>query len=102
MNDRTVVFLGPSLSHAEAKQILPGAICLPPAAMGDVLGASLTYRPHAIGLVDGTFLSNMSVFHKELLYAMDQGGLGTWLQQYGRLTGSRVLRIRNDRRWTNF
>ncbi len=73
MNDRTVVFLGPSLSHAEAQQILPGAICLPPAAMGDVLGASLTYRPHAIGLVDGTFLSNMSVFHKELLYAMDQG-----------------------------
>lgn len=73
MSKRSVVFLGPSLTHAEANQILPDVICLPPAAMGDVLAASLTYRPHAIGLIDGTFLSTMSVFHKELLYAMDQG-----------------------------
>jgi len=66
-----VVFLGPSLSRAEAQQILPDAVYLPPAAMGDVLGALRRYRPHSIGLIDGTFLQNMSVFHKELLYAMD-------------------------------
>ncbi|MFY9330822.1 MAG: TfuA-like protein [Candidatus Nanopelagicales bacterium] len=71
-----IVFLGPSLSHAEAQQLLPDAIILPPAAMGDVLAASLKYRPHAIGLIDGTFLSTMSVFHKELLFAMEQG---SWL-----------------------
>jgi hypothetical protein len=68
-----VVFLGPSLSHAEARAIHPHAILLPPASMGDVLGAVRRYRPHAVGLVDGTFLSTMSVFHKELLYAIDQG-----------------------------
>ena len=68
MNDRAqVVFLGPSLSREEAVALLPEAIFLPPAAMGDVLGATRRYRPHAIGLVDGTFLQNMSVFHKELL-----------------------------------
>jgi len=68
-----VVFLGPSLRHEEAREILPGVICLPPAAMGDILGAVMRLKPRAIGLVDGTFLANMSVFHKEILYAMDQG-----------------------------
>jgi len=68
-----VAFLGPSLPHDVAREVLPGVVCLPPAAMGDVLGAVNRLRPRAIGLVDGTFLSNMSVFHKEILYAMDQG-----------------------------
>ena len=66
-----VVFLGPSLMRHEALSILPDAIYLPPAGMGDILGALRRYRPHSIGLIDGTFLQNMSVFHKELLYAMD-------------------------------
>lgn len=73
MTGPVVLFIGPSLPHALAREVLPDAICLPPAAMGDVLGASLTYHPRAIGVVDGTFLSNMSVFHKELLFAMEQG-----------------------------
>ena len=68
-----VVFLGPSLSHDEARVLLPDAVLLPPAAMGDVLAAVRVYRPHAIGLIDGSFLGTMSVFHKELLYAIDQG-----------------------------
>lgn len=68
-----VVFLGPSMRHEEARRILPHAIFLPPAAMGDVLGAARTYRPHSISIIDGTFLSNMSVFHKEILYAIDSG-----------------------------
>ncbi len=74
MSERVqVVFLGPSLSRSEAQQILPDAVFLPPAAMGDILGALRRYRPHSIGLIDGTFLQNMSVFHKELLYAIDNG-----------------------------
>lgn len=74
MSERVqVVFLGPSLSRSEARRILPEAVFLPPAAMGDVLGALRRYQPHSIGLIDGTFLQNMSVFHKELLYAMDNG-----------------------------
>lgn len=68
-----IVFLGPSLSHDEARAVLPDAVVLPPAQMGDVIGALNRYRPHAIGLVDGTFRSTMSVFHKELLYSVDQG-----------------------------
>jgi hypothetical protein len=74
MSERVqVVFLGPSLARSEAQQILPDAVFLPPAAMGDILGALRRYQPHSIGLIDGTFLQNMSVFHKELLYAIDNG-----------------------------
>ena len=76
LNPIDVVFLGPSLSHEEARAILPNAVFLGPATMGDVLGASNRYRPHSISIVDGTFLSNMSVFHKEILYVLDQG---TWV-----------------------
>lgn len=68
-----IVFLGPSIRQEEARLILPEAIYLPPAGMGDVLGAAQRFRPHSIGIVDGTFLSNMSVFHKEILYAIDCG-----------------------------
>ena len=71
-----VIFVGPSMPIEEARLILPEAIYLPPAGMGDVLGAANHYCPHSIGLIDGTFLSNMSVFHKEILYAIDGGA---WL-----------------------
>lgn len=71
-----VVFLGPSLPHDEARAILPDAVLLGPATMGDVLAASTRYRPRSISIIDGTFLSTMSVFHKEILYALDQG---TWV-----------------------
>lgn len=68
-----IAFIGPSLRQSEARALYPDLIVLPPAAMGDVLGAVNRYRPHAIALIDGTFLTNMSVYHKELLYAMEQG-----------------------------
>lgn len=88
-----VLFLGPSLSHEDARAVLPEAICLPPAAMGDVLGATLTHRPHAIGLVDGTFLSTMSVFHKELLFAMEQGAWVLGSSSMGALRAAECARF---------
>ena len=68
-----VVFTGPSLSHSQARSILPDAVFLPPAAMGDVVSAVRRFQPHALALIDGSFMGTMSVFHKELLYAMDSG-----------------------------
>lgn len=87
-----VVFLGPSLSRGEAAEILPDAIYLPPAAMGDVLGALRRYRPHSIGLIDGTFLQNMSVFHKELLYAMDNDAYVLGASSMGALRAAECAR----------
>lgn len=68
-----VVFLGPSLDRATACELLPDAVFLPPARMGDVVSAVRRYRPRAVGLVDGVFMNAMSVFHKELLLAVDAG-----------------------------
>lgn len=67
-----IVFLGPSLPVEEAREILE-AIYLPPAGQGDVLSAVLRYRPEAVALIDGVFHQSLSVWHKEILHALDQG-----------------------------
>ena len=66
-----VAFLGPSLPAAEARRISPCRV-LPPARAGDVL-AVLPERPLAIALVDGLFDAAPSVWHRELLAALDAG-----------------------------
>lgn len=76
MTGPDVVFLGPTLRADEARAAHPDVVVLAPAAMGDVASVARRLRPHAIGLIDGVFRSSLSVFHKELLYAVD---LGTWV-----------------------
>ncbi|MBI4220149.1 MAG: hypothetical protein HY682_08415 [Chloroflexi bacterium] len=72
-----VVFLGPSLPVEDARRVLD-AIYLPPACQGDLLSAVLKYRPAAVGLIDGVFHQSLSVWHKEILDALDKG-----IQVYG-------------------
>jgi hypothetical protein len=67
-----VVFTGPTLPAAHVGALLP-AIVLPPARQGDVWRAVQAHRPRAIGLIDGVFLHEPAVWHRELLWAMDQG-----------------------------
>jgi len=71
MTAPVVVFLGPTLSHAAAQEVLD-AEYRPPAAQGDVLRAALR-RPRAIGLVDGVFERVPAVWHKEILFALSEG-----------------------------
>lgn len=66
------VFLGPSLPRAAAEAILP-ALYLPPAKRGDVLNAVRTHQADTIIVIDGYFEQVPSVWHKELLWALDQG-----------------------------
>jgi hypothetical protein len=66
-----VVFLGPTLSRDEARQVLD-AEYQPPAAQGDVLRAALR-RPRVIALVDGVFERAPAVWHKEILFALSEG-----------------------------
>jgi hypothetical protein len=70
---KALIFLGPSLSIQEAKAILPDAMYLPPAGQADLLSAVTTHRPDVIGLVDGVFSQSLAVWHKEILYALEQG-----------------------------
>lgn len=67
-----IVFLGPSLPLAEALRILPDADFRPPARQAD-LASVLAARPTAIALVDGEFHQARSVWHKEILLALEQG-----------------------------
>jgi hypothetical protein len=63
-----VAFLGPSLPAREAR----GFRLLPPARQGDVWRA-IELRPRAIALIDGVFESQPSVWHQEILDALDAG-----------------------------
>lgn len=69
---KTVIFLGPSLAVTEARQILD-AIYLPPAQQADLITSVTRYRPDVIGLIDGVFSQSLSVWHKEILFALEEG-----------------------------
>ena len=68
-----LVYLGPTLSHEEAKQHLPAAQYLPPATQGDIATAVMARHPRAILLIDGSFSHTLSVWHKEILLAIERG-----------------------------
>jgi hypothetical protein len=65
------VFLGPTLSESAAAEHL-AARYHPPAEQGDVLRA-LDDGASAIGIVDGYFHFVPSVWHKEILLALERG-----------------------------
>src|SRR5271155_2736328 len=65
------VFTGPTVSAAEASEVLD-AVYSPPAIQGSVFQAACQ-RPRVIAIIDGRFESVPSVWHKEILWAMDQG-----------------------------
>lgn len=67
-----LVFLGPTLRHAEAEAALD-AVYLQPVAQGDILLAAHAFRPRAMVLIDGQFEDRPAVRHKEILWAMAQG-----------------------------
>ncbi|MCC7054318.1 MAG: hypothetical protein IT355_13710 [Gemmatimonadaceae bacterium] len=72
MTSPIVVFLGPSLPLRDAMAELD-AVFLPPARQADIITAVRVHRPRAIALIDGEFGQSLSVWHKELLYAIDRG-----------------------------
>lgn len=70
--DRSIiVFVGPTLPVDTALSVLE-ADYRPPVAQGDLLRA-VDERPDAIGIIDGYFERVPAVWHKEILWAMQQG-----------------------------
>jgi hypothetical protein len=67
-----IAFLGPSLPAKEARRLCPHLELHPPARQGDVWRV-LARRPRAIALIDGVFESQPSVWHREILAALDAG-----------------------------
>lgn len=67
-----VIFCGPSLPETEARALLPSALIVGPAACGDVFKA-VKRGARLIGIIDGYFEHHLSVWHKEVLWAMSEG-----------------------------
>ncbi|HTY47689.1 MAG TPA: TfuA-like protein [Methanomassiliicoccales archaeon] len=67
---RTVVFLGPSLPIAEARTMIDAEI-RPPVRRGDLpaLGGDVA----VIGIIDGVFMSEAAVGHREILSLLKRG-----------------------------
>ncbi|EKD71388.1 MAG: TfuA protein [uncultured bacterium] len=72
MNHTTLVFVGPTIPLLKAQKILPGATFLPPVKCGDLLQVA-RLKPRIIGIIDGTFEHTAAVWHKEILWCLEQG-----------------------------
>lgn len=70
MND-FIVFLGPTLNHDHATNILKASYRAP-AALGDLYQAAKE-RPLGLVLIDGEFGNKPSVMHQEILWCISQG-----------------------------
>ena len=67
-----IVFLGPSCDLATAQSVLPGAEYRSPAARGDIAAAAAD-GARVIGLIDGVFLQDCAVGHREVLGVLRSG-----------------------------
>ncbi len=66
------LFCGPSLPCEIARELYPDAVIHGPAVCGDVYLAC-SAKPDAIGIIDGYFDHSLSVWHKEVLWAISLG-----------------------------
>lgn len=67
-----VVFSGPTLSEREGRRLLSGAEFFGPAECGDVYRA-VRAGARSVALIDGYFDHRLSVWHKEILWALSRG-----------------------------
>lgn len=66
------IFAGPTIDRPNVTRALPTAHVCAPARAGDIYRAC-QQQASAIGLIDGFFEGVPSVWHKEILWALDQG-----------------------------
>lgn len=69
---QALVFVGPTLPAELARELLPGALVRDPVRCGDVYRACAAGR-RIIVLIDGYFEHALSVWHKEIWWALSQG-----------------------------
>jgi len=88
---KVLAFLGPTLTPEEAIQYLE-AEYLPPAQQGDIYRTGKS-SPDVIALVDGYFENVLSVWHKEILWAMQQGIMVVGASSMGALRAAELDRF---------
>jgi hypothetical protein len=87
-----VVFVGPTLSAAQTRAVLPGAQVLGPAARGDVYRAAKAGAARIV-LIDGYFDQKLPVWHKELLWALTRGATVYGAASMGALRAAELHRF---------
>jgi hypothetical protein len=87
----TIIYVGPSLYDVDIRPI-SGELWRPPAAQGDILKDIIRYNPRQIVLVDGTFFQTLSVWVKELVFAMVDGVKVVGASSMGALRASELWR----------
>lgn len=73
--DRVLCYLGPTLPLSRAITIIPDAMFRRPAKQGDILSDLFELNPTHILLIDGVFRDNLSVWTKEIVYALQFPGV---------------------------
>jgi len=69
---RTLIYAGPTL-YGSGFIPQKGELLLPPAGQGDLFHGVLRYNPAQIVLIDGVFHQRLSVWIKEILFALVDG-----------------------------
>ena len=67
-----IIYVGPSLYGVEVPR-LDGELWRGPAKQGDLLRDCIQHKPQQVLLLDGVFHQSLSVWHKELVYALLEG-----------------------------
>ncbi len=68
----TIIFLGPTLSIDKVKALLPKAFYHKPVRCGDIFKV-MRLKPKRLIMIDGFFGNTASVWHKEILCALESG-----------------------------
>ena len=78
-----IVFAGPSIEKEFIQRKLPYAKILPPVAQGQIAEIISHEDVQTILLIDGLFYQSLSVLHKEIILALQQGvnivGCSVWV-----------------------
>ncbi|MCP4266091.1 MAG: hypothetical protein GY777_11050 [Candidatus Brocadiaceae bacterium] len=70
---RLIVFAGPSIEKEFIQSKLPHARILPPVAQGQIAEVICHENVQTILIIDGLFYQSLSVLHKEIILALQQG-----------------------------
>lgn len=73
--ERVLIYTGPSLDHDSCREQVPNAIIKPPLKQGDFISDLMELQPSHVLIVDGTFHQSLSIWHKEIVWALQIPGV---------------------------
>lgn len=75
MKEKIIVYCGVTISHQEARDILPEAILRPPIQHSDLITDLHRHHPTHVLIIDGKFREVLSVWQKEIIFALQFPGV---------------------------